>query len=66
MRKLTAKQAAELAGVSSSTWRSYVARGRAPARDGQFGRESWWWESTVREWMASRPGRGARTDLEKS
>ena len=53
--RLTVAQAASLAGVRPSTWRSYVAREQAPRPDGQFdGRTPWWHEETVREWMEER------------
>lgn len=62
---LTAAQAAALAGVGESTWRSYVARGQAPrpdARDLRSGSPGWM-EATVVAWAATRPGPGARIDL---
>ena len=60
--RLTARQAAALAGVQPSTWTSYVSRQQAPAADGQFGNQNWWLRSTVETWLANRPGQGARTD----
>jgi hypothetical protein len=63
-RKLTTAEAAERADCQPATWRGYVARGQAPKPDGHHdARTPWWWESTVDRWKASRPGRGARTDL---
>ena len=58
-------QAAAVAQVSPSTWRAYVARGTAPEPDGreEISGTPWWWRSTVEDFMRSRPGRGARTDL---
>jgi predicted DNA-binding transcriptional regulator AlpA len=61
--RLTAKEAAALAGVAVSTWDAYLTRGYAPEPDGWFGDQRWWLRSTVEEWKANRPGRGARTDL---
>ncbi len=61
--RLTNRQAAELAGIAPGTWRDYVARGYAPQPDGRLGVTPWWWEGTVRAWLESRPGQGARTDL---
>lgn len=64
--QLTAKEAAALAGLAASTWRDYVSRGTAPRPDGRLGNQTWWWRSTVEEWLASRPGRGYRTDLKNN
>lgn len=63
--KLTAKAAAERAGVKLGTWTSYVSRGQAPGPDGVCDPCgcSWWWSSTVDEFMATRPGQGARMDV---
>jgi len=56
--KLNVAQAAAAAGgIKPSTWRAYVARGRAPKPDG-FADPCgcpWWWESTVVGWQQSRP-----------
>jgi hypothetical protein len=58
--------AAERAGCAASTWRGYVSRGYAPKPDGHHdARTPWWYEATVDEWKARRPGAGARTDLKK-
>lgn len=45
--------------ISDTTWRAYVARGQAPAPDRLFGRSPAWLPSTIRDWQASRPRRGA-------
>lgn len=67
---LTAAQAAGRAGVAEDTWRSYVSR-RAPRgnpaplhgrRNPETGVQEWA-AAEVDEWIARRPGRGARTDL---
>lgn len=52
---LDAEAAAFRAGVSPSTWRSYVSRGQAPGAD-LPGR---WRPEVVDAWKAARPGRGA-------
>lgn len=61
--QLSAREAAALAGLQASTWDAYVTRGYAPEPDGRLGNQRWWYRSTVETWMATRPGRGARTDL---
>lgn len=63
--RLTAKMAAERAGVKLGTWTAYVARDQAPKPDGTCDPCgcSWWWSSSVDDYMANRPGQGARTDL---
>lgn len=64
-KKLGNVQAAAWLGVTASTWRAYVARGRAPEPDGreEVSGTPWWYESTIEGFKRSRPGRGARTDL---
>jgi hypothetical protein len=62
----TADQCAAHAGITTSTWRDYVADHRAPAPlpgyDPHTGRKTW--DATaVRSWHSQRPGQGARTDL---
>jgi hypothetical protein len=61
-----AEQCATHVGITISTWRDYVADGRAPAAlpgyDPETGRKTWD-PATVRTWHAHRPGQGARTDL---
>jgi len=53
--RLTVPQVAALLGVTTSTWRAYVARGQAPAADGRHSvRVPWWWRSTIEEWRAKR------------
>lgn len=64
--RLTNADAAALAGVAPSTWRDYVARGYAPAPDGRLGRTPWWRPATITTWLETRPGQGARTDLQAS
>jgi hypothetical protein len=62
----TADQCAAHAGITTSTWRDYVADHRAPTPlpgyDPHTGRKTWD-PTTVRTWHSRRPGQGARTDL---
>jgi hypothetical protein len=73
---LVTAQAAERAGVTPATWRKYrniakverdAGRDRPnllPEPDGWHDKRTpWWYESTVDEWIAKRPGPGSRTDL---
>lgn len=60
---LTRDEAAALAGVTPQTWSEYVARGRAPKPAAYIGRTPLWSRAEVEEWLATRPGQGARTDL---
>jgi predicted DNA-binding transcriptional regulator AlpA len=60
---LTVSDIARLIGVTPKTWTSWVARGKAPAADYRLGRTPGWEPATIDEWIAARPGRGARTDL---
>lgn len=58
-------EVAVLAGVKPQTWTAYVNRGQAPPaerRNPDTGRREWSAE-VIGEWLASRPGAGARTDL---
>jgi len=62
----TAEQCAAHAGITTSTWRDYVADHRAPAPlpgyDPHTSRKTWD-PATVRTWHTAHPGQGARTDL---
>ena len=49
--------------IAESTWRSYVSRGQAPAPVRRVGSTPLWDPADVVEWLGSRPGQGARTDL---
>lgn len=54
--------AAAYLGIKPSTWRDYVADGRAPTHDGideGFGKK-YWLKSTLDSWNESRPGHGGR------
>lgn len=56
---------AALAAIRPQTWTGYVNRGQAPQagrRNPDTGRREWAAE-VIDEWLASRPGAGARTDL---
>lgn len=56
----------ELGGnIAPTTVRQYAAKGRMPEPDVRIGPNGGWSEDTIRKWWASRPGRGARTDLRK-
>jgi hypothetical protein len=65
-QRWTAEQCAAHAGITTSTWRDYVADDRAPTAlpgyDPDTGRKTWD-PTTVRTWQAHRPGQGTRTDL---
>ncbi|THJ25674.1 helix-turn-helix transcriptional regulator [Candidatus Frankia alpina] len=57
---------AELAGVSAKAIHSYRWKRMLPDPDVQTSsRRPRWKLSTVRAWLESRPGRGARTDLQR-
>ncbi len=62
----TADECAEAWGVAPSTWRAYVAQGRAPGPlpgyDEQ--RRRMWDPDVVKSWK--RPGQGSRSDLKGS
>ncbi|RYI20432.1 helix-turn-helix domain-containing protein [Dermacoccus sp. 147Ba] len=57
---LTQAEAAQLAGVSVSSWSSYVSRGQAPAAARHVGRTPLWRRDVVDEWRKNRPGQGRR------
>lgn len=59
---LTTAEAATLAGVKPDTLRHYARTGHAPTPRA-FGRSLQWSRREVLEWLATRPGRGTRTDL---
>jgi len=72
--KLYNDEAAARAGVSPSAWRDYTTPSKrrggrllGPPRDGtdiEGGHaRPYWYPETIDAWKASRPGRGARTDL---
>lgn len=53
-------QAAAHLGLSPATVRAYRRDGRWPEPDGHMGQSGWWWQSTIDEWQAARPGKGGR------
>lgn len=61
---LTVAQVAEYLGLSVRTVQDYRLDGRLP-EPLMVGRTPTWTRSQVDEWQASRPGRGARTDLHR-
>ena len=60
---------AERAGLAVATVRSYILKGLIPPADVVIstpnGPLRGWSIDTIDTWLASRPGRGARTDLAK-
>jgi hypothetical protein len=57
--RLRSYEVAERLGITQSTWNSYVYRGQAPQPDGERDtRRPYWYESTIDEYAANRPGRG--------
>lgn len=56
---LTTNEAAELAGVTTQTFRSYVSRETAPGPDGYLGHTPYWRRATITKWVKNRPGQGA-------
>lgn len=68
IRYLSSTEAAEAAGLSPNTFRSYMRKGLAPNPDVVVGARQpiyGWLPETVDHWMANRVGRGHRTDLER-
>lgn len=61
---------AERAGLAVATVRSYILKGLMPDADviitTPSGPLRGWSPETIDAWLASRPGRGARTDLSSS
>ncbi|WP_257886316.1 helix-turn-helix transcriptional regulator [Rhodococcoides fascians] len=49
--------------ITSSTWRSYVARGQAPKPIRRISNAPLYSQKAIEQWIADRPGSGARTDL---
>ena len=60
MELISTAEAAALAGVRPGTCRDYVSKGLAP----QPIVRGFYDRAEVEEWLANRPGRGARTDLQ--
>lgn len=65
-RKLYRADLAALAGIKVDS----LNKLKLPERDGtdiERGKaRPYWYERTARAWLASRPGRGARTDLRRA
>ena len=59
---LTVAQVAEYLGLSVRTVETYRADGRLP-KPTMVGRTPTWTRAQIDQWQATRPGRGARTDL---
>lgn len=64
IRYLSVAEVAELLGTSVNTVKRYAHDNRLPPPDAAVGSRRGWLEQTITDWNASRPGRGARTDLE--
>lgn len=62
---ITREEAAQLAGVTATSWVSYVARGTAPKAIGHHPGNGLliWDRAQVQAWVENRPGRGFRSDL---
>ncbi|WP_083473018.1 AlpA family transcriptional regulator [Frankia sp. R43] len=59
------REMAERAGIKPGTLRNYRNKGLLPEPDDlSVPDRPRWKTSTFEAWMASRPGRGARTDLQ--
>lgn len=65
-RQLDIAAVAERIDVRAVTVRGYLRTGHIPPPDGRLGRSPWWWETTIEEWEATRPGQGARVDIRKA
>ncbi len=59
---LTVAKVAEHLGLSIRTVETYRADGRMPEPT-MVGRTPTWTREQIDQWQATRPGRGARTDL---
>jgi len=55
--QLSSREAAALVGIQPSTWRDYVADGRAPKADGRIGSSDWWWRTTIEKYKQQREER---------
>lgn len=63
--EFTAAQCAEVWGIKTKTWHSYVARGHAPQPARHAGRTPLWDAAQVRTARTQRPGAGTRTDIHR-
>ena len=57
---LSASEVAERLGID----RSAISKYKMPTPDAVIGKTRGWLPETIDDWNASRPGRGARTDLQ--
>lgn len=62
---ITTKQAAELWGITSVTFRAYVTRETAPRPVAYHGRVAMYDRAQVVAALRRRPGQAARTDLDR-
>lgn len=65
---LSSSEIATHLGLSANTIRSYLQKGLLPEPDVIIGASTsrptqGWEQTTIDQWQANRPGRGARTDL---
>lgn len=56
-------EVAAYVGRAPQTIRNLAASGAMPEPDVRIGTIGGWSQSTIDEWLANRPGQGARTDL---
>lgn len=64
---LTSAQAAQRAGVKTSTWSSYVSRGQAPEPHTYIDRRTpLWTPEQLDQWAAGRRGQGWRRREERA
>lgn len=56
-------EVAEVAKVAIPTLRRYKKFGHMPAPDVTVGNSPGWYPQTIKDWVASRPGKGFRSDL---
>jgi predicted DNA-binding transcriptional regulator AlpA len=59
-RLLAVGDVARLVGVSAATITAYLSRGRMPAPVARLGTSPVWSRPVISQWLASRPGQGAR------
>ena len=52
--QLSSREAAAYLGIPASSWRVYVADGRAPKADGRIGNSDWWWRTTIEKYKQQR------------
>lgn len=53
-------EAAKLCSLTPESWRSYVARGLAPAPVLRLAASPFWTTGVLAAWLSKRPGRGGR------